>query len=403
MDRSLEEAALTAGAPLGAVLRRIVLPLMRPALLSAAIYILMIAFGSFDVPAIIGWSNRIFVFSTYIYLLTNPQDVFPGYGPPAALSTVVLVFALALIWWARRMTRNSQRYAVISGKAYRPRLTRLGHLRYAAWTLICVYITASLVLPLLVICWASLLPFLQLPSATALNFVSLQNYRQLPWPLILTGLRHTAILAVLAPPIVLVLSLLFSWIGFRTRLPGRGLLDQIAFTPHAVPHIVIAMGLLLMALYVIQPVLPIYGTVYLLLFAFTLAWLSYGTRITNSGLIQIHRELEESARMAGASTLAVLRRIVIPLLSRGLLLAALYIAIITARELTISILLMTPANMTLPVVIFSIWNSGGLGRASAALVCFIAFALPFMLVYVFALQRPRGVKGAPDLAAGTAP
>jgi iron(III) transport system permease protein len=257
----------------------------------------------------------------------------------------------------------------------------------------------------MVICWASLLPFLQLPSSRALGLVSLQNYRSLPWDLVLSGLRTTALLALLAPPLVLTFSFLFSWIGFRTRLPGRSMLDQIAFTPHAVPHIVIAMGFLLMALYVIQPVLPIYGSVWVLLFAFTIAWLSYGTRITNLGLIQIHQELEESARVSGASTSIVVRRIVLPLLSRGLFLAALYIAILTTRELTLPILLSTPQNMTLPIVIWSIWSNGGLGRASAVLVCFIACVLPFMALYIVALQKSWGKRmdiapAAPGLVVG---
>ena len=404
MDRSLEEAAHTAGAPPHAVLGRIVLPLIRPSLISCAIYIFMIGFGSFDVPAIIGWGNRIFTFSTYLYLLTNPQDVFPGYGPPAALGSLLLLPALLLVWWARRMMSHSHRYAVVSGKAYRPRLTRLGGAQALAWGLIGLYLTLSLLLPLLVLVWASLLPYLQLPSARALNFISLKNFQVLPWDLFFDGLRHTAVLALLTPPLVLLVSFCFSWIGFRTRLRGRALLDQIAFAPHAIPHIVLAMGLLLMALYVVQPIVPIYGTIFVLLFAFTIGWLSYGTRMTNAGLLQIHRELEESARVAGASTWGIILRVVLPLMSRGFLLAWVYLAILTARELTLSVLLTTPGNTTLPVVIWSLWSSGGLGRASAALVCFLGCMLPLMLIYLL-LLRPRAqarLAPAPTLAVGTA-
>jgi iron(III) transport system permease protein len=399
MDRSLQEAALTAGAPQHAILRRIVLPILRPALLSAGIYILMITFSSFDVPAIIGWGNRIFTFSTYIYLLTNPQDVFPGYGPPAALSTLIIGLALLLIWWARRIMRQGYRYAVITGKAYMPHLTRLGRHQITAWILILVFVTCSLVLPLFVLAWSSLLPYLQLPSAQAMNFVSLENYYGLPWKLFLGGLRHTAVLALLAPPLVLTVSLFFSWFGFRSKLAGRELLDHIAFAPHAIPHIVLSLGLLMMALYVLQPVLPIYGTVWVLLFAFAVGWLSYGTRVTNAGLLQIHPELEESAQLSGAPTWAVVRRIVLPLIKRGLSLAWLYIAILTVRELTLSILLSTPGNMTLPVVIWSLWLEGGLGKASAAIVCFLALMLPGIVVYVALLQRQQGVLRSRSLAA----
>jgi iron(III) transport system permease protein len=394
MDHSLEEAALTAGAPALAVLWRIVMPLMSPALLSCAIYILMIGFGSFDVPAIIGWGDRTFTFGTYIYLLTNPQDVFPGYGTPAALGSLMLAVALGLIWWARRLMNNAHRYAVVGGKAYRPRLLPLGRAgQAAAWGLSGAFLLFSLLLPLLVLVWSSLLPFLQVPSDRSLRLVSLTNYRNLPWDLLLSGLKHTAFLAVVTPPIVLVVSFCFSWLGFRTRLPGRRFLDQVAFAPQAIPHIVLAMGLLLTALYVVQPVVPIYGTVAELLFAFTIAWLSYATRVTNFGLLQLHKELEESARVSGASTWSIVGRVVLPLLSRALLLAGVYVATLTARELTLSVLLSTPGNMTLPVVIWSLWLNGGLGRASAALVCFLLCMLPLMALYV-ALSWNR-TDGAP--------
>ena len=382
MDRSLEEAALTSGAPTHAVLGRVVLPLLAPSLISSAIYILMIAVGSFDVPAIIGWGNRTFTFGTYIYLLTNPQDVFPGYGPPAAMGSLLLTVAVVLIWYTRRLMDDAHRYAVVGGKAYRPRLLQLGGFGALAWAFAAAWFLLSLVLPLLVLVWSSLLPFLQVPSARSLALVSLRNYQQLPWDLVLSGLGHTLFLAAIVPPLVLVFSFCFSWVGFRTKLPGRRYLDQIAFAPQAIPHIVLAMGLLLTALYVVQPILPIYGTVFELVFAFTVAWLSYGTRVTNFGLLQIHPALEESARVSGAPTIGIVVRILWPLLSRAVLLAWIYIATLTARELTLAVLLSTPGNMTLPVVIWSLWLNGGLGRASAALVCFLGLMLPLMAVYL---------------------
>jgi iron(III) transport system permease protein len=90
---------------------------------------------------------------------------------------------------------------------------------------------------------------------------------------------------------------------------------------------------------------------------------------------------------------------VLPLIKRGLLLAWLYIAILTARELTLSILLSTPGNMTLPVVIWSLWLEGGLGKASAAIVCFLALMLPGIVVYVALLQRQQGALRSGSLAA----
>src|SRR5207302_6837267 len=85
MDPTLEEAAAVHGAGAWRVLRRITVRLAWPGILAAAIYIFMTAFAAFDVPAIIGWGNRIFTFTTYLYLLLNPQDTLPRYGLAAAL------------------------------------------------------------------------------------------------------------------------------------------------------------------------------------------------------------------------------------------------------------------------------------------------------------------------------
>src|SRR5205823_10660518 len=106
---------------------------LKPALLAAMIYVWMIAVGTFDVPAIIGWGNRIFTFSTYIYLLSSPQDVLPRYGAAAALSSIMLVLCLLITWQYASLTRQSHRYAVITGKNYRPRLQQLGRGRAVAW------------------------------------------------------------------------------------------------------------------------------------------------------------------------------------------------------------------------------------------------------------------------------
>ena len=263
MDPTLEEAARMHGAGPFTVLRRITVRLAWPGILAAAIYIFMTAFAAFDVPAIIGWGNRIFTFTTYLYLLLNPQDLLPRYGLGAALSTVAMAIAALMSWWYGAMARRSRRFAVVSGRAYRPRIVRLGRCRFAAWGFVGVYFVLGKVLPIALLAWSSLLPFFQLPSARALATVSLAHYFSLPWELVLTGLWNTSILAVLAPSLTLGLALAFSWVVLRSRFPGRAGFDFIAFLPHAVPSIVFGVGALLLTLFVIQRTLPIYGTIWL--------------------------------------------------------------------------------------------------------------------------------------------
>jgi iron(III) transport system permease protein len=387
MDPSLEEAALMHGAGPFTVLRRITVRLAWPGIMAAAIYIFMTAFAAFDVPAIIGWGNRIFTFTTYLYLLLNPQDVLPSYGLGAALSTVAMALAALMSWWYGAMQQRSRRFAVVTGRAYRPKIVRLGRRAAGAWCFIGSYLVLAKVLPITLLTWSSLLPFFQLPSTRAFATVSLAHYFSLPWELALTALWNTSLLAVLTPSLTLAVSLAFSWIVLRSKIPGRAGFDFIAFLPHAVPSIVFGVGALLLTLFVIQRALPIYGTIWILLVVFAIARLSYGTRMTNSGLIQIHSELEESALMSGGTSWDAFRRVSLPLLAPTLLYAWLWIALLTFRELTLAVILSTGDNLTFPVVVWDLWLGGGLGQASALAVVMLLMMTPLIAAYWLFARR----------------
>jgi iron(III) transport system permease protein len=390
-DPALEEAAQMAGARFGTRMWRVTLPLAWPGVLAAGIYIFTIGFAAFDVPAIIGWSNRVFTFSTYLVLQLSPTDALPRYGNAATLSVLLLGFAGFFSWWYAKMQKGAHRYQVVRGKAYRPQLVALGWLKAPVWCLIGLYLTLSALLPLLVVVWASVLPYFQLPSAAAFASASLARYAGLPWELIGDGITNTLILMVLTPTVTLALAVCFSWVVLRSRLPGRSWFDFIAFLPHAMPNIVFGIGTLLIALFVVQRLVPAMGTIWLLLVAFTVGRISYATRMTNTGLIQIHRELEESGEVGGATTGSVIMRIVVPLLAPTLLNAWLWIALLTFRELTLAVLLTSRDNITLSVVIWSLWLGGGLGDAAAVALVMLCGMIPIIGLY-WLVARKTGLR-----------
>ena len=397
MDYRLEEAAFISGAPSIGAIRRVVLPLMRPALISTAIYVFIIAFGTFDVPAIIGWGSRIFTFSTYIFLTTNPQAGLPDYGRAGALSVVVLVGALLLTAWTRYLSRDARRFAVVAGKGYQVTMLNLGRWAPAAYAFVAVFLMLGIVLPLAIVVWESFLPFVQAPSVDALHAATFANYRTITGDAFLGGLGNSLFLMAVVPVIVLVVSFAFSWVGFRTQFRGRTLLDAIAFLPHAVPSVIMAVGVIVLALYVLSHVAHVYGTIWILVLAFSVTWVSYGTRMTNSGLLQLHRELEESARTGGATTWAIVRRIVLPLISRALLLGWIYLVILSGRELTLSVILTTPGNTTVPAYVWVTWLTGGLTRGAAATVCYLLCLAPLIIGYSYLLNRSKRAAAAPNL------
>ncbi len=390
MDPSLEEAARIHGGNFWVMLRRITLPLAWPGVFAASVYIFMIGFAAFDVPAIIGWGDRLFTFSTYLYLLLNPQDVLPRYGIAAALSTIVMAIAALASWGYGHMQSCSRHFAVVTGRAYRPRLVNLGRRQLVAWCFLGTYLTFSTILPVALLVWASLLPYFQLPSRQAFLSVSVAHYLTLPWNLALAALWNTTTLALLVPTVTVSFSVAFSWIVLRSRIPGRAGFDFIAFLPHAVPSIIFGVGALLITLYAIQGVMPLYGTIWILLIVFSIARLSYGTRMTNSSLIQIHSELEESALTSGATRWTTFFRIVLPLLAPSLLYAWLWIALLVFRELTLAVVLSTSDNITMPVVIWSLWLGGGLGQSSALAIVVLVLMTPVIVVY-WIVARRRGL------------
>ncbi|HZR98394.1 MAG TPA: iron ABC transporter permease [Chloroflexota bacterium] len=382
MDASLEESSQMSGATFLQTMRRVTLPLASPGLLAAALYTLTTAISAFDIPLIIGLSNRIFLFSTFMYVKTNPQEGLPEYGLPAAFATFMLVLAVGLSWWYSRMLVQARRYQVVTGKNYKPKLVQLGPWAIAAWAFLGAYILIAKVLPLLLLVWASLLPYLQPPSLAALGTVSLKNFNNLPWPLIQRGLTNTVVCVIVAPAIALLVSLVFSWVVLRTRSRLRLGFDFIAFLPHAVPHTVFGFAALLAALFVIRGPVDLYGSLALLVIMYSIVHISFGTRITNSALIQISNELEEAASVSGASLLQTLRRIVVPLLTPAFLYGGLSLGLLTFRELTLATMLFSPDNITLSVVVWSLFHSGNLAQAAAVTLIMMLLLLPLVLIYL---------------------
>ena len=129
MDPALEEAARVHGLGIFRTFRYVTLPLTFPGIIAAAIYIFTIGLSAFEVPAIIGMSNKIFTFSTFIFYKIQPQEELPSYGMAGAVSSLLIVLALLLSWGYFRTLKFSHRYAVVTGKGYRPRLVELGPAR----------------------------------------------------------------------------------------------------------------------------------------------------------------------------------------------------------------------------------------------------------------------------------
>lgn len=381
MDPSLEEGAQMSGAGLLRILFRVTLPLMVPSILATALLVVGIGISAFDIPLFIGVANRIFTFSTYLFFQVQSQTGVTDYGLPAAFSTFMACLGLSLAWWYSRVLRQANKYRVITGKSYRQRLHRLGRWQVAAWTFLGGYFFVSKLVPLSLLLWTAGLPFPQLPSARAYASLSFKNFIALPWPLILRGLTNTALLMLLVPTLALVLSFAISWVVLRSRSRVRAAFDFAAFLPQVIPSTIFALAALLLTLYLVRGPIEMYGSLLPIIVVMALIQLSFGTRVLNGALIQIHTELEEAARVCGAPNGQLFRRIVVPLLKPALVNSWIWLALLSFRELTIPTVLYAPQNMTLSVVVWSLINNGSQTMASAVALIMIGLMTPLIVIY----------------------
>jgi iron(III) transport system permease protein len=383
MDPALEEASAVCGAGIWRTVRRISFRLMLPAFFSVMLLVFIRAFESFEIPALIGLPGDVRVLTTSIFL--DAQRMPPSYGSAGAFSVLLMSVVAATLYIYFRVTREASKYHTITGKGYRPRVIPLGRWRYVAAIGLLLYTFMLLVVPFLIVVWASLLPFYMQPSFEALTKLTLRNYQAaLAYDKIGVAVKNSLLLGLGSATVVMMLTAFASWILVRSRLRARWLLDLLTTFPLLFPGIV--MGLAILRFYLIVPI-PIYGTVWILLIAFVTRYIPYGIRYTHAGLLQMHKELEEAAYAAGASWLNCMRRITFPLLTPSFLGGWVFIFLISAKELSMSILLVSPSTPVVSVTIFELWENAQVGELAAFGVLWTAVLVSVAVTYYFFARR----------------
>lgn len=383
MDPSLEEASAVCGARVWQTLRKVSLRLMMPAFFSVILLIFIRAFESFEIPALVGLPGDIRVLTTTIYL--DAQKMPPQYGSAGAFSVLLMILVAGALYFYFRATREGDRFHTVTGKGYRPTLIRLGSWRYVAGGALLLYFFVLLVLPFLIILWASLLPYYIQPSLEGISKFTLKNYTTaLRFPKITDSIQNSILLGLGSATLVMVLTTLASWILVRTKLRGRWLLDLLTTLPLLFPGIV--MGLAILRFYLYVPI-PVYGTLWILLLAFMTRYIPYGIRYTHAGLLQLHKELEEAAYASGASWTNCMRRITLPLITPSFLGGWIFIFLLSAKELSMSILLVSPRTPVVSVAIFELWENAQVGELAAFGVIWTGILVSVAVCYYLFARR----------------
>jgi iron(III) transport system permease protein len=363
LDVRMEEAALVSGSRYWQILVRITLPLLRPAILSTMLLLFVLGMSSFEVPRLIGRPARIDVFTTEIQAATGGTP--PAFGTASALALSLLLICIVAVFFYRRSTRNAEAFATITGKGYTPTRIKLRGWRWPVTIAIGFLFLVALGLPLLTLAWQSFFRNLAPPFLSSDLPFTLDNYRfVLGYPIFIDAVKTSVLLATMSATIVVGLTFVMAWIAHRSASRYGWILDALAFTPIAIPHVIVGASVLFA--YLMLPI-PVYNTIWILLIAYVTMSLPYGMRFASGGITQIHKELEEVAEVAGARLHQIFFWILLPLLAPFLLAGWIYVFVLSVRELGASIFLVGPGTHVLGTISLTMWEEGGSYGAVCAL------------------------------------
>jgi iron(III) transport system permease protein len=350
-DELIEAAYVSGSSPVG-VFFRVILPLLRPALVYGTGVALLLGLGQFTAPLLLGRTENISVLTTEMYFAT--AQIEPAYGVAAALGSPLLVFGIVVLFVNRVLLGDPSRFVTHGSKGGFRRTARRSWLGATA---ILVYSLASIVLPLGALVIVSLSKFWSGdidPSTWTLD-----SWRQiLDAPGVTDAIRNSVVYSIAAVAIVLPLGYVAATFLLRTREHriGRPILDFVVAMPLSIPAAIFGVGFLLT--YTREPFV-LYGTGWVMILVYVTLMIPFSTRMQLSGLAALGTAYVEAARVSGAGPLRAHLSILIPLLRPTFGGAAALIFVLLTHEFAASVVGRAPTTNVMGTVLYDYYENGG--------------------------------------------
>ncbi|WLS10366.1 iron ABC transporter permease (plasmid) [Shinella sumterensis] len=378
IDSSHEQAARVLGASRLKTTLTVTLPLVRPAILSAVILVMLDALSSFGAPAAIGTMANFSVITTKIYdLLTFP----PQFNYAAAVAMPIMVFtAISLI--VQKYVIRAENFRTLSGKASPEQVIALGRWRWAAGAFCIVVALVTAVLPLGALVLLSTLSNFG-AEITPDNLVG-KHYALIvdPYYPARSSILHSILLALATATVCATLGLVLGWIVERFRFFGRELISFLVMIAYGFPSIAYAVGVLM------GYVDLFYGTLMLILISYAGKLLPIAFVMVRNGIQQLSSDLEEAARISGAGWLRSIRDVTFPLVRGAVGIAWVLVFSLSLRELSMSAILAQSDTQVMPTVVLQFIEDGAVELAAALAVIIVGVSL-FMLLLARIFNRKK--------------
>ena len=402
INSELEEMGEIQGASKPLILRKITLPLVLPAMLSAVILTFSKAIGTFGTINYLGSPVSFRTLSSELYSNSRSQNTQTAF----AMAILMICIASLSVFINQRLIGARKSYATIGGKGGRSTPIGLGGWKPIATIILLIFFLVGIIMPVIIL----ILESCMLKEGT----YSLSNFTLYYWigegdPNIMEGVpgifKNNTFMMSLVNSLKLTLvngvfgTIFGQMLGYicakgRGKLHGK-LVEQLVFIPYLIPSVAFGGIYLSMfskpqTLFGVTLIPPLYGTFALLTLTSVVKHLPFASRAGTSNMLQISGELEEAATIEGAGFFKRFVKIVFPLSKGGFISGFMLIFVSIMKELDLIILIMTPKTSTLPYLAFQYQNQN-CPQASNC-VAIMMFSIVF-LVYALA-----NIFGDADLA-----
>jgi iron(III) transport system permease protein len=376
ISSDLEEAAETCGATTRATLFRVTLPLIVPSVLTATLLTVLLAFGSFGIPAALGIPVGYYVLSTEVFSIVSAYP--PEFDKAAVLSLLFLLVGLLVALCQVYAVRKSIRYRSIGGKGFRRSRGRPSLLTRAGCHTF-LWMCAALVslLPLVIIFAASFAKkWWQIPGPLTLHHYEFVLGGD---PLLFDVAWTTVSVTLLTVVGAIVLALALGTYSAARKGAAPGIIRLLGYVALSVPPIAFTIGALLAY---VAPPLPLYGTVWILVFTYWARFYPLAAGPILDNIIQLDPALMESAQVAGANRWFTFWRVQLPLIRGAVIAGGLIVMMFTVRELLSAVFLQSSQIKMVMVSIYNYWDEGNLERATA-----MSSIVVFLCAFIFLIAN----------------
>ncbi len=382
----LVEAGQMAGARRPRIFFGIILPVVTPALVSAASLTLAGAVANFAAPALLGLPVRMQTLSTRLFGMIEIGQAERGF----VLALLLIAVSGVFLFLSDRLVSGRKSFVTVSGKGGRTRRFPLGAWRWPLFALGLSVGILTTIVPVVVLAASSL------ATQTGALF---SNWTVHYWlgegggqmaqgqagifrnPVLLDALITTLKLGVVVALLGMVLGLALAYT--ITRNKGTllaNVLSQLAFLPLLIPSIAFAAAYIALFGRPLGPLPSLYGTFTLLVLAAAAHNLPFAVQAGRSVLGQISTDLEESARLTGAGPMRRMWAIIFPLAIRGLLAGGILVFVKMVRDLSLVVLLFSASTPVLSMVAYRYASEGFMQFANAITVLILVICLSASLV-----------------------